>query len=125
MKIKIFRTDFWDVFENWLNEYKKDPDPDNIFFDWLLIDPYINRYHDRITIKGNTRMGFFGEALEHFKYFGAIFEDGTYWYNDKPFTGLPDQLRDKYAAELEQCLKNNTGKYGGSDDYVELDDIVF
>lgn len=125
MKIKIFRTDYWEDFDKWLEEYKQDPD--NIYYDWILEDPYIDRYHERITIKGHTHShrNFFGEELSYFNYFGAIFENGTYWYNDKSFTGLSHQQLEKYAAELEQCLKNNTGKYGGSDDYVELDDIVF
>lgn len=133
MKIKIYRTDSYDYYEERLEEYEKDPA--SMAFDFIIDNVVVNTLdhthkededgdyyiHSKIIETGEDTWGVneFVERIGYWEYLLIMFEDGTLLH-DKLIT---DGDAHAFAEKLIGCLR--AGSADNTEEYVDLDDIVF
>lgn len=121
MKVKIFRLDSRNGFEDWLSDAKDNP---NVEVDYVLENPEItkrderNRPSDRYYLHGiyDSRERFI-ERIGYWNHMGIIFDDGSICYN------TPDMTDEEFAKYIDQCLKAGTAV--NEQEYVDIEDLVF
>ena len=121
MKVKIFRLDSRNGFEDWLSAAKDNPD---VEVDYILENPEItkrderNRPSDDYYLHGTyDRNERFVERIGYWCYLGIIFDDGSICYN------TPDMPYKEFIDYIDQCLKAGTA--GIDQEYVDIEDLVF
>jgi len=131
MKIKIFRTDNYNCYEERLEEYKKDPA--SMKFDFILDNVVVNTLnhihrededgdyyiHSKVIEEGKDTWDSdeFVERIGYWEYLLIMFEDGTLLH-DKLVT---DGDARAFAEKLIDGLRMGTAQ----EEYVDLDSIVF
>lgn len=127
MKIKIYRSTNKDDFGEFLRDYDSNPDVAQFDIDDLE-DPTVNHFdmddeeseyyylHGTIAYD-NTHLI---ERIGYWRYVFIEFEDGSYLCSNELSS---KEACDAFAEKLIGCLK--AGSAGNTEEYVDLDSIIF